>query len=147
MFQTNEHSRKTHYELSDEHSVRHHHSLTIARPVTDYNNTLSESEGLKLMELLYTMKETHQYSCLDVVKEPAIENACMAWALKCQSDTQKIIKMFKNLKAFAALSENDQLALVKYGSVEAYIMRLVLHYDFEKRYFRLEYVRPHLDER
>ena len=124
-------------------SLKYHDKLAIWRPFTDYNNNFSEEEGLKMTELLYSMysvKEQSGYYRI-IIKDPVIEKACMAWALTCQEETQKIIKMFKNLKGFVGLCDNDQLALIKYGCVEVYIMRLILQYNFKYRYFNLVNVR------
>ncbi|CAG2168562.1 unnamed protein product [Oppiella nova] len=111
--------------------------IPIARPVTDLTDKFNDLEMTRLAELL---NATH------ILKSPVVpitseamtmDDGCNVWRYKCEQEILKIIKMSKCLDSFQKLCENDQIALVKYGSIEIYCLRLTLHYNFDKEYWTL----------
>ena len=117
--------------------------VPIGRPLTDYRNNLTEIEGIKLNELLtaITFMKTsseHRITYKVIIEDPVIERACGVWANKCQEQIQKIVRMSKNMMAFRNMCLNDQIALIKYGSVEIYVIRLIMQYDFQNKFWALD---------
>jgi len=58
-----------------------------------------------------------------------MDEMCTIMATKVDKEIRALITVSKNLSAFNTMCENDQISLLKYGSLEIFSMRSVLTYD------------------
>ena len=111
--------------------------LPILRPITDYSNNFTESEGNKLTELFHAIGFlNHRIDKIDGrhVANSYIEAASVLHS-SCDNEIRDVVKMSKQFNAFRSVCESDQIVLIKYASLEIIINRMVLKFNFERQYW------------
>ncbi|XP_074658850.1 vitamin D3 receptor-like isoform X2 [Tubulanus polymorphus] len=92
------------------------------------------SEELELIdEVVQAYKTSLEVS---VEGPPRDQSSCMADLVNiAELSVRRVIDMSKKIKSFKALSQADQISLLKGGSIELLILRSVLTYDKDKQQF------------
>ncbi|XP_054164095.1 nuclear hormone receptor HR96-like [Oppia nitens] len=106
--------------------------IPIARPIDELTEKFNDLEINRLVELL---NATHKLKSPEVPitsEAMTIEDGCKVWRFKVEQEIHKMIKMSKVLESFQKMCENDQIALMKYGCIEIFCMRLTMNYNFER---------------
>ena len=107
--------------------------VPIVRPLTDYNNNLTETEGKVLTELMST--EFDSFKCPTdsvptITSEVSTFSEAMALiSFKWENDIRKLIKNAKRLIAFNNICNEDQYSLFKYGAIEITYLLSILCYE------------------
>ncbi|CAG2099952.1 unnamed protein product [Medioppia subpectinata] len=107
-------------------------TMSILRPITDYNNTFNEIEGMKLCELL-NASTVFKNNEIKWTEESRQTEAIKLIANDWEQTTYNIIKMSKKLRHFGDMCAEDQLALIKYGCLEMSCIRQASAYDLNHR--------------
>ncbi|CAG2170276.1 unnamed protein product [Oppiella nova] len=95
--------------------------IPMARPITDYMNTFNEMESNYLCELFNATSILKMDITPSTSEANTYLDAMEVLAIGCDQMVRRLIKMAKNLSSFTNMSELDQLALIKYGSIELLI--------------------------
>ncbi|CAG2170977.1 unnamed protein product [Oppiella nova] len=103
--------------------------MSIIRPITDYNNTLNEKEGLRLCELLNASNVLRDKCINKLIEEQRHAEALKVIVNNWEQITHNIIEMSKQLTLFTEVCNEDQIALIKYGCIEMSCIRHVMAYD------------------
>ncbi|CAG2181888.1 unnamed protein product [Oppiella nova] len=108
--------------------------MSIIRPITDYNNTLTEREGLRLCELFNACLVLRDRPVNKTIVETRHVEALRAVVNNWEQITQNIIKMSKQLELFNDIYNEDQIALIKYGCIEMSCIRQVMAFDLRTKH-------------
>ncbi|CAG2167705.1 unnamed protein product [Oppiella nova] len=104
--------------------------LPIARPMGENSNTFNELEYNRLTELFTALNIMQTQLPENSVEMKSMDEMCNIMATKVDKEIRALVTVSKNLSAFNTMCENDQISLLKYGSLEIFSMRSVLTYDF-----------------
>ncbi|CAG2181121.1 unnamed protein product, partial [Oppiella nova] len=113
----------------------------VDRPLTD-SNIFNELEGNRFTELM---------SATDLLKIQTSNNTSVVVTIdqfyqiidiQRNTDIANVVKMCRHLFGFNTLCDQDQLILLKHGSLEIHSMRSITYYDSDRQYWTMN-----LDER
>ncbi|XP_054155786.1 uncharacterized protein LOC128954234 isoform X2 [Oppia nitens] len=112
----------------------------ILRPIQDYSNQLTETEGQKLTELFHAIGFlTHRRPPGDQIDGQLMAKSYLEASsvlhLSSETEIRDLVKMSKHFNAFQSVCESDQIVLIKYASLEIIINRMVLKFNFERQYW------------
>ncbi|CAG2099951.1 unnamed protein product [Medioppia subpectinata] len=103
--------------------------VSINRPITDYNNNFNAIEGNRLTELLSASNSLKiSYGSVVSVADTYID-AMSALCCNVEEMVIKSIEMSKNISLFSELCVNDQISLMKYGSIQVTYLRNITGFD------------------
>ena len=113
----------------------------IFRPLTDYRNNLTETESNVFTELINATKFLTVLISKEVSSEIKTYLEALHWVgFKWDQEIRKIIRTAKNLRAFKGICKNDQVNLLKFGSVEIAFFRSVICYEHQTETWNLALV-------
>ncbi|XP_054153969.1 nuclear hormone receptor HR96-like [Oppia nitens] len=104
--------------------------LPIARTVGDNSGQFNELEYNRLTELFSALNIMQIKIPENGVPLSNMEEMCQLMAVKVDTEIRNLVTVSKGLSAFNNMCENDQISLLKYGSLEIFCMRSVLTYDY-----------------
>ncbi|CAG2169271.1 unnamed protein product [Oppiella nova] len=103
--------------------------IPIVRPITDYNNNFNAMESNRLTELLSASHILKMpYGSVKSVANTYLD-AMEAIAEHMEQVIDKLVSMSKRLTLFNAVCVSDQIALIKYGSIEMVYLRQIIGYN------------------
>ncbi|CAG2100060.1 unnamed protein product [Medioppia subpectinata] len=119
---------------------------SVDRPVPQ-NSSFNDQEMCRLSELFGAInlnpmtKITSDYQ-IDIVQnfmKKSITGQVISklFAVYLEQIVQKNVKISKHITAFGTMCESDQIALIKYGSIEICFLRSILYYNFQCEYWTL----------
>ena len=98
--------------------------LSIVKPITDYRNNFNEFEGNILTELLNATNKLEQkhlgqikmvINCRKFIEDIELQKLRL---IDLDDKVKQMVKISQNLKAFHDISNEDRIALIKYGFIE-----------------------------
>ncbi|CAG2170071.1 unnamed protein product [Oppiella nova] len=100
----------------------------LLRPINTYKEW-SDGEykwvtDLSLASAVFRNPSTQKY-----IKVQTIHQFYQLWGNRIEFDTQNIVKFTKSLTQCSNICHNDQIALVKYSSMELIVLRANIYYD------------------
>ncbi|CAG2165906.1 unnamed protein product [Oppiella nova] len=106
--------------------------VPISRPLTDYQNQFNELEGNRLQEVLFAMNSIREPINTTIRGEITDIKECEIMINKLYAkEIQNFVKMSSSLSDFKSLCGSDQIALIKYGSIEIQNVRSGSFYDLQ----------------
>ncbi|CAG2170945.1 unnamed protein product, partial [Oppiella nova] len=109
-------------------------AMPILRPITDYRNNLTELEGNRMTELMSAANVLTITFGKITSQVDTYMDAMTAITRSTEDLVQRLVIMCKTLTAFNTICPNDQIALLKYGSIELCSMRQFTGYDPNTQY-------------
>ncbi|XP_054169174.1 uncharacterized protein LOC128966351 [Oppia nitens] len=103
--------------------------VCIDRPLTDYNNNFNELEGNRITELLNAMKTFKKPFGPIVSQTNTYRESLCAYSEHLEQVIIKLGVISKCLQLFNSINLNDQIALIKYGSIEISCLRSIIGYN------------------
>ncbi|CAG2162073.1 unnamed protein product [Oppiella nova] len=106
-------------------------STPILRPINTYKD-LNEIECKHLLDLYLASKVFHfPKTNMKYIHITNIIEFYINWCNRIEMDTQCIVSLAKELTSNVDICLNDQIALVKYGSMEISVLRANYNYDLQ----------------
>ncbi|CAG2111893.1 unnamed protein product, partial [Medioppia subpectinata] len=100
-------------------------------PVNDISS-LNEVEWGRLTELFQLTADLHRPRPETRLVARDGRQVAQFFATKFESFVGRFVNVMKRLSAFQTICENDQIALIKYSSIEALLMRTALYFDYDQ---------------
>ncbi|CAG2162072.1 unnamed protein product [Oppiella nova] len=113
------------------HELTQYLSTPVLRPINTYKE-LNEIECKHLLDLCLASKVFHFPSTtLKYTHVTNIIEFYLSWGNRIEMDSQCVVSIAKELTKNADISLNDQIALVKYSSMEISVLRANYNYDLQ----------------
>lgn len=106
--------------------------------VTSQTSALRGEDSTAIDELLAAYKMSLDTNCCDEVSTDSLprDQTNMADLINiAELSMRRVISMTKQVTAFKTLSQEDQIQLLKAGSIELLILRSVITFDKDKKHF------------
>ncbi|CAG2170970.1 unnamed protein product [Oppiella nova] len=108
--------------------------LPIPSAVTD-NNSLNSVEFSRLSELFRLMGSLDRPRPEPKLMAQNGQQVADFFIHRFEYFIQKFVSVAKSLSAFQSICENDQIALIKYSSFEALLMRTAVNFDYDQEFW------------
>ncbi|CAG2100788.1 unnamed protein product [Medioppia subpectinata] len=107
--------------------------IPIARPVAEYHNPFNETESHLLSELMNSVKLIGQPMSKVTMEITNFDEYNRTVSYKFDRGVRNMARAAKGLRGFRALHLDDQINLLKYGCIEALLMRTIKHVDYGRQ--------------
>ncbi|CAG2173479.1 unnamed protein product [Oppiella nova] len=111
--------------------------IPIARPVSEYHNDFNATESYLLNELFNSTKIIGQPLTKITLEITNMEEFDRTVSFKFDRGIRNFTRGVKGLTAFKNILPEDKISLLKYGCIEALLMRTVMHVDYQEECMRL----------
>ena len=100
----------------------------LLRPINTYKEW-SDGEYKRVTDLSLASAVFKNPSTQKYIEVQTIHQFYQLWGNRIEFDTQNIVKFTKSLTQCSNIGHNDQIALVKYSSMELIVLRANIYYD------------------
>ncbi|CAG2173097.1 unnamed protein product [Oppiella nova] len=108
--------------------------LPIPRTINDYT-TLNEVECNRMIELFSIQMSLNRPQPQNKLEAQTVEDVINFFVSRFEVYVQRFVDTTKSLSAFNDICENDQIALIKYSSLETLLLRTALTFDYQHEFW------------
>ncbi|CAG2180790.1 unnamed protein product, partial [Oppiella nova] len=108
--------------------------LPIPRTINDYT-TLNDVECNRMIELFSIQMSLTRPQPQNKLEAQTVEDVINFFVSKFELYVQRFVDTTKSLSAFNDICENDQIALIKYSSLETLLLRTALTFDYQHEFW------------
>ncbi|XP_054162241.1 nuclear hormone receptor HR96-like [Oppia nitens] len=111
--------------------------IPVTRHIADYSRTFNELEGYRFRELMSAAKQLEIIAATNICEIVSMEEFFAAIDTLKINDIQNVTKVCKSITGFIDIPSEDQIVLLKYGSLEIHTMRSICYYNHDSQYWTI----------